>query len=136
MIFVVGLFVLVLALGAHLQLLDARELMSQGRLAEGTVTDAHGGGKRSTSYYFTYEFPAGTVTHARKDRSISYGDYATMRRGNRIQVWYDPANPERSITAPEMAEHESWANRLFFPLAGLALLGWGVARIIRHPRPA
>lgn len=50
LILVVGLFVLLLALGAHLQLLDARKLMSEGRLAEGTVTGARAGGKRSTSY--------------------------------------------------------------------------------------
>lgn len=136
LILVVGLFVLLLALGAHLQLLDARKLKSEGRLAEGTVTDTRTGGKRSTSYYFSYEFPAGAVTRARKDRTISYRDYAKMRRGNRIQVWYDPASPESSITMPEMAEHESWANRLFFPLAGLALLGWGIARIVRRRRPS
>jgi len=135
LIVAIGLFALLLALGAHLQLLEARKLMSQGRQTEGMVTEAHGGGKRSTSYYFSYEFPAGNVKHARKNRSIAYGDYTQMRPGTRIQVWYDPANPERSITTPELAEHESWANRLFFPLVGLALLGWGVARIVRRPRP-
>ena len=136
LILAVGLFFLLLALGAHLQLLEARKLMSQGRQAEGTVTEARGGGKRSTSYYFSYEFPAGAVSYAGKNRSIAYGDFTQMRSGGKIQVWYDAAHPERSITAAELAEHESWANRLFFPLLGLALIGWGTARIVRRSRPS
>ena len=53
--------------------------------------------------------------------------------GDRVKVWYDPGNPARSITRAELDDLESWPNRIFFPLAGLALLGWAIARL-RRPR--
>ncbi len=134
-IFVAGLFFLVLALGGHLQLLDARRVMAEGQSAEGTVTGLRRGAGKSASYYFSYEFPAGGTIHAKKDLGISYGDYHELRRGSRIKVWYDPANPAKSVTTPEMAEFESVPNRLFLPGVALALLGWWVARIVRK-RPS
>lgn len=135
-IFVAGVFFMLLALGGHLQLLEARRLMAEGRSAEGTVSGVRGGGRKSSSYYFSYEFPADGVMHARKDVGISYGDYHELRGRSRIKVWYDPENPARSITTPEMAEFESVPNRLFLPVVGLALLGWFVARIVRRsPAP-
>jgi hypothetical protein len=134
-IFVVGLFFLVLALGGHLQLLDARKLMAEGKSAEGTIIGARSGGKKSASYYFSYEFPAGGVLHARKDVGVSYSDYQKLRAGSRILVRYDPGNPAKNVTTPEMAEFESIPNRLFLPGVALVLLGWWVARIVRK-RPA
>ena len=134
MIFVVGLFFLVLALGGHLQLLDARRVMAEGAKVEGSVTRSYSGGRRSTAYYFDYEYPAvgGQKLSGRK-RSISYSDYERLRPGTKVPVWHDARNPERSITTAEMAELESGANRLFLPLVGLALIAWGIARIFRRP---
>jgi uncharacterized protein DUF3592 len=135
LILAAGLFFLLLALGGHLQLLEARKVMAEGQPAEGTVTGLRRGTGKSASYYFSYEFPAGGAMHARKDAGVSYGDYQGLRQGTRIKVWYDPAHPAKSITTPEMAEFESVPNRLFLPAAALLLLGWGVVRIVRR-RPA
>lgn len=135
-IFLAGLFFAVLALGGHLQLLEARKVMAQGQAIEGTVTGLRRGTGKSASYYFSYEFPAGGVMLARKDASISYSDHHELRQGSRIKVWYDPANPASSVTAPEMAEFESIPNRLFLPGVALLLLGWWVARLVRRRSPA
>lgn len=126
-----ALLCLLLALGSHLLLLEARDLMAQGRQVEGTVTETRTGGRRSTRYSFSYAYPAGSVRYAKANRTIAYRDYARMRRGQTIAVWYDPANPERSITVAEMADYESLANRLFFLLAGLAFLVWAITRVVR-----
>jgi uncharacterized protein DUF3592 len=136
-IFVAGLFFLLLALGGHLQLLDARRLMAKGGKVEGSVTQAYSGGRRSTAYYFDYEYPAaGGLKLSGKKRSISYSDYERLRPGTKVPVWHDPGNPGRSVTTAEMAELESWANRLFFPLVGLAFLAWGIYRVVgRRPAP-
>ena len=134
-ILVAGLFFLVLALGGHLQLLDARRVMAKGQATEGTVTGARSGGQKSASYYFSYEFPAGGVVHARKNVGVSYSDYQKLRAGSKIQVRYDPENPAKNVTAPEMAEFESVPNRLFLPVVALALLGWWLARVVRRRPP-
>jgi uncharacterized protein DUF3592 len=134
-IFLAGLFFAVLALGGHLQLLEARKVMAQGQPVEGTVTGLRRGTGKSASYYFSYEFSAGGATHAKKDAGISYGDFQELRQGRKISVRYDPAHPAHSITAPEMAEFESIPNRLFLPGVALLLLGWWVARLVRR-RPA
>jgi hypothetical protein len=134
-IFATGLFFLLLALGGHLQLLEARTVMAEGRTAEGTVTALRRGGQKSASYYFSYEFPAGSAIQAKKDLSISYSDFHALRKGSNIKVWYDPASPAKSVTIPEMAEFESIPNRLFLPGIAVLLLGWWIARLVRR-RPA
>ena len=134
-IFLAGLFFAVLALGGHLQLLEARTVMAQGQSVEGTVTGLRRGTGKSASYYFSYEFPAGGAIHARKDAGISYSHHQELRQGSKIKVWYDPANPLTSVTTPEMAEFESIPNQLFLPGVALLLLGWWFARLIRR-RPA
>ena len=135
LILAAGLFFLLLALGGHLQLLDARKVMAEGQPAEGTVTGLRRGTGKSASYYFSYEFPAGGAMHARKDVGVSYSDYQKLRTGSKILVRHDPENPAKNVTAPEMAEFESVPNRLFLPVAALLLLAWAVARIVRR-RPA
>ena len=134
-VFAAALFFLLLALGNHLQLLEARTIMAEGQSAEGTVTGVRRGTGKSASYYFSYEFAAGGAMHAKKDAGISYDNYQALRQGNRIKVRYDPAHPDKSITAPEMSEFESIPNRLFLPGVALLLLGWWVARLVRR-RPA
>jgi uncharacterized protein DUF3592 len=134
-IFLAGLFFAVLALGGHLQLLEARKVMAQGQPVEGTVTGLRRGTGKSASYYFSYEFPAAGMMRARKDAGISYSDHHELRQGSKIKVWYDPANPANSVTTPEMAEFESIPNRLFLPGVALLLLGWWVTRLVRR-RPA
>lgn len=126
-----GLLCLLLALGAHLQLLEARKLMSQGQQVEGTVTERRAGGRRSSRYSFSYTYPAGNIAHTKANLTIGYRTYTRLSSGQTIPVWYDPTDPERSITAPELADYESLANRLFFPAAALALLVWAIRRMLR-----
>ena len=135
LIFLAGLFMLLLALGAHLELVEARRLIAGGRQAEATVTEV-GAPRRSTAYRYSYAYSVGNARYARSDRSIPYGLRDSVRPRSRIAVWYDPAKPALATTTAELAEHESWANRLFFPVAGLALLGWAIARIVRARRRA
>lgn len=135
LIFVAALFFLVLALGAHLQLLEARQLMAEGRAADGTITGVRKGRGKSSSYYFSYAFSVGGATHARTDVSVPYGEYQTLQEGRNLQVRYDPADPGKSVTKPEMAQLESWPNRLFFPILSLMFIGWWVARLARR-RPS
>ena len=127
-----ALLCLLLALGAHLQLVATRTLMSQGRPVEGAVTGTWAGGRRSSRHDFSYAYLAGNVRHVKDHRMIRYRDYVALDSGHAITVRYDPADPDRSITAPELADAESWGNRLFFPLIGLALLGWALKRMVRR----
>jgi Tfp pilus assembly protein PilW len=136
LIFLAGLFVLLLALGAHLQLVEARQLVAGGKKTEGTVTQVGSARRRSTHYRVSYTYPVGNVAYTKSDRSISYGDANALTRGAKIPVWYDAANPEVATTTAELAEQEHLANRIFFPLIGFALLTWAVVRIVRPRRAA
>lgn len=134
LIFLAGLVLLVLAAGAHLQLLEARKLIASGRQVQGTVT-AVGTPRRSTASRYSYSYPVGkAMGYSRVERSIPYAMRDSLGRGSKIAVWFDPANPAAATTTAELAEHESWGNRLFFPLTGIALLGWAIARIVRSRR--
>lgn len=129
-----GLFFLLLGLGAWLQLVEAREVRATGALAEATVTGKRAGGKRSSRHDFSYTVRVGQRQFDRTVTGIGYRDYERLQVGERILVWYRAEDPARSLSEVELAELESWPNRLFLPLAGLALLAWGVARMIRRPR--
>lgn len=125
-----GLLFLLLALGGHLQLVEARELMSAGTQAQATITQKWSGGKRSSRHDFSYAFRVGDGQFEKTVTGIAYRDYEAMQVGARIAVWYEPANPARNVTGPELADLEWWPNRLFGLFAGLALCGWAVARIL------
>lgn len=129
-----ALFFLGLALGGHLQLLEARKLMATGTQAEATVSQKWSGGKRSTRYDFSYTFRVGDRSIERTVTGIGYGDYVKLQVGQRIPVWHEPSNAAKNITRTEMADLESWPNRLFGFVLGFALLGWGIARIVRRSR--
>jgi hypothetical protein len=128
-----GLFFLALFLAMHVQLVEARKLMETGARAEGTVTQMVGASKRSGRRDFTYAFRVGTEQFAKTVTGVGYDDYSEMRIGQTIVVRYRPDNPDRNITQPELTDLESWANRLFGLAVGLALIGWGIARIVRRP---
>jgi len=130
-----GLFFALLALGGHLQLLEARRVMAEGQATEGTVNGLRKGTGKSASYYFNYEFSAGGAKHVKADVGLSYGDFHALRNGSKVKVWYNPANPAVSATLQERAEYESWPNRLFLPGVSVLLLGWWIARLVRK-RPS
>ena len=134
LILLAGLFILLLALGAHLGLVEARKLVAEGRQTEGTVSELVAA-KGSTDYRYGYTYSVGTSRLMRTNQSIPFGEKDKLRPGTKIRVWYDPANPEHATAQAELAEQESWGNRIVFPLIGAALIGWGVARIFRR-KPA
>lgn len=133
LILAVGLFVLLLALGSHLQLDEARKLMAQGRQAEGTVTEAYTVRRGSASAY-SYIYAVGSTNYSKSKRSIARSERARVPAGTKIPVWYDLAQPERATTRAEIAEMEDLGNRVIFPLIGLLLIGWAIARILHKGR--
>lgn len=123
-----ALLFLALAFGSHRQLVESRRLLEAGATTEGVVTEAVTA-RRGTATSFSYRFEAAGRGYAAARRSIPWGLREENAAGSRVKVWYDTANPNRSVTMAEMAELENWANRLFFPIAGVALLGWAIARM-------
>jgi hypothetical protein len=132
-LFVAALFFALLTLGGHLQLLDARRVMAEGQVTQGTVTGLRKGTGKSSSYYFTYEFFAGGAKHAKTDVSVSYDAFHALRNGSKVKVWYDPANPAASATQQERDEFEFWPNRLLLPGITALLLGAWIWRLVRRP---
>ncbi len=133
LILVAGLFAVVMTFAHHQWVLGARELMLTGAQAQGTVTEQLGT-RGSNAKYYSYTFRAGTREWVATRRGIPWAA-REIPVGAKIAVRYDPAKPEDSITAAELEEAENWANRMLFPLAAAALLGWGVARIARRKKP-
>ena len=129
-----ALVFLLLALGGHLQLVEARQLMATGIRAQATVTQKWAGGKRSSRYDFSYAFRVGDRNFEKTVTGIGYGDYERLQVGQPIAVWHEPANPANNITHPDLDDRESWPNRLFGVVLGFVLLGWGMVRIVRRPR--
>jgi hypothetical protein len=129
----VALFFFVLAGGAHLQLREARTLVETGASGEATITEILGGGSRGGSHRYSYAFMVGADRFAQHRRDITYDARYSTKVGDRVKVWYDRGNPAKSVTRAELDSLESWPNRAFFPLAGIALLAWALARL-RRPR--
>ena len=130
-----ALFFLVLGAGNHLQLVEARELVEAGTPVEGVVTERISR-RKSNSYDFHYRYSVGGREYAALRRSGPYSMRDELAPGSKIRVWHDRAEPSRSTTRAELAELESIPNRLFFPLAGVALLAWAIQRMRRRPQPA
>lgn len=128
----VALVFLLLAGGAHLQLQEARRLLEAGAATEATLTEVLGAGSRGGSHRYSYSFMVGADRFAQQRRDITYDARYSSKVGDRVKVWYDPADPTKSVTRAELDTLEAWSNRLFFPLVGLALLAWAVARTIRR----
>ena len=129
-----ALLFLILAVGNHLQLQDARSLRESGVATEATLSEVLGGGARGGSHRYSYSFVVGAERFAQQRRDITYDARYSSKVGDRVKAWYEPRDPRKSITQAELDSLESWSNRLFFPLAGLALLAWTIARTIRRPR--
>jgi hypothetical protein len=127
---VAGVFFALLGLGIEMQVSQLRGLMASGAQAEGTITEQLGQ-RKSNAKFYSYRFRAGDREWTAARRDIPYSA-REIPIGARVPVRYDPANPERSVTPAELEEAEGWGNRLVFPLVAVALLGWGVMRIVRR----
>jgi len=128
-----GLAAALLTVGHSLTIEQSRELMRSGARAAGIVTEQLGT-KGSNAKHFSYRFRAGEreVTATRRDIPWAAREIPV---GSPIEVRYDAAKPERSVTAPELEEAEKWGNRLFFPLLAAGLFGWAIGRVVRRPKP-
>lgn len=132
---VLAAFFGLLAIGHSLQVEEARRVWATGKAADGTLT-AHHGRRKSTVREYDYSYRVDGRELIAEKRSIPWGA-REIPVGSRLDVRYDPAEPERSMTPAELQELENWANRAFFPLVALALLG-GAAYVAlrRGKRPA
>jgi hypothetical protein len=96
----------------------------------GQITNARTSyGKRGrTRHYITYRYDVGDKRYA------SDGECrvrASLPNGAPIQVWYDPAAPERAISAPEQAYGRELEWVFLWGILGAVLVGGGVVRIAR-----
>jgi hypothetical protein len=114
--------------------------MEDGSTVQGTVTELIGA-KGGNTYRYSYAYPVGGSTLTTSNRSIPTAARDESRPGTIIQVRYDPAKPERSMTAAELEDLESWPDRIIFPVVAILLLAAGVMRIrslrprVRPPAP-
>lgn len=123
-------FFALLALGHALQVDEAQRVWATGKATEGTLTEHHGRRKGNLrEYTYTYRVDGRELTAERRTIPWSAREIPV---GSKLDVRYDPADPEASVTPAELREFESWANRAFFPLVAAALFGWGIARIVRR----
>ena len=129
----VGVFLLFVALADYRALREARRLTEGGTLAWGLVTEIRRS-ERSSNDDFSYEFNAAGRNYRKHRIEVGRANIGEFVAGQRIAVWYDQANPSRSTTAPERARLEELPSRIFFPLSGLALLAFGIARAARRSR--
>lgn len=132
LILVAALFAAIMTFAHHQSVQRARELMRTGAQAQGTVTEQLGT-RGSNAKYYSYTFRAGTRGWVATRRDIPWAA-RELPVGAKVAVRYDPANPERSITAAELEETESWGNRILFPLVAAALFAWGIGRVVRRKK--
>ena len=129
----IGLFMLLVALADYRALREARRLIEEGTLAWGLVTEIRRSELRSNDE-FSYEFKAAGRIYGKHRIEVGGANLGEFVAGQRIAVWYDQANPGRSITAPERARLEELPSRIFFPLSGLAFLAFGIVRAALRSR--
>jgi uncharacterized protein DUF3592 len=127
----VGFFMLLVALADYRTLRDARRLSTEGTRTDGLIMEIRRSQRRANDD-FSYEFSAFGRTYGKHRVEVGGANLGELAAGQRIPVWYEAANPQLSITAPERARLEELPSRIFFPLLGLALLAFGIVRSARH----
>ena len=129
---VLAAFFGLLAIGHSLQVEEARRVWATGKAADGKLT-AHHGRRKSTVREYDYSYRVDGRELVAEKRSIPWSA-REIPVGSRLEVRYDPADPEHSMTPAELQELENWANRAFLPLVALALLGGAVYVAFRRER--
>lgn len=127
---VLSAFFALLSIGHAIQVDEARQVWAAGKPTDGTLT-AHHGRRKSTVREYTYTDRVDGRELIAEKRSIPWGA-REIPVGSRLEVRYDPADPERSMTPAELQELENWANRAFLPLVALALLGGAIFVALRR----
>ncbi|MEO5676903.1 MAG: DUF3592 domain-containing protein [Usitatibacter sp.] len=100
---------------------EARALARYGVQTTGTVTQAHLGGKRNTRHYIGYRYVV-----AGKDLSkggeVTEEAFSELTVGVSLPVRFDPDDPHRAISGPELARIESLWTRVGFSASSAMLL--------------
>lgn len=132
---VLSAFFALLSIGHAIQVNEARQVWATGKATDGTLT-AHHGRRKSTVREYDYSYRVDGRELIAEKRSIPWAA-REIPVGSRLEVRYDPADPERSMTPAEQQELENWANRAFLPLVALALLGGAIfVAFRRRPKPS
>jgi hypothetical protein len=129
---VLSAFFGLLAIGHSLQVEEARRVWATGKVADGTLT-AHHGRRKSTVREYDYTYRVEGRELLAEKRSIPWSA-REIPVGARLEVRYDPADPEHSMTPAELQELENWANRAFLPLVALAFLGGSIFVALRRAK--
>lgn len=111
----------------------ARELAASGIQTRATVTGMRLTGKRGRSHNLSYRFRVAEREFGGTDRRIPSEKYDELDVGAEIAVRFDPANPHRHVTGPELEELERWSDRIGYSLLSLAFLTACVSRL-RDPK--
>ena len=119
---------------AHTTLEEARALAASGIQTRAVVTGLSISGKRKSSHNLGYRFRVGDKDAGADHRRIPPARYHELEIGDEIPVRFDPANPHRHITAPELEQLERWGERIGFPFLSLAFLVWSYAHFRDRPR--
>ena len=132
---------LALGIAAVLQqqtLNEARALARDGVQTTATLTQAKVWGKRNTRYWVEYHYVV-----AGKDLSgggeAAEEAFSQLTVGMSLPVRFDPDNPERAISEPQLALLESWRTRVGYPAVSAVLLvtfGVRVRNWIRAKAPS
>jgi len=131
LILVASGFFALLGIGHLVAVENAEKLWARGKPAEGTLT-AHHGRRKSNMSEYTYDYRVGDQGYTAERRSVPWSA-RELPIGARLEVRYDPEDPDRSITPAELEEARKWPNKAFFFVVSAAFLGWAVRRIVKRP---
>lgn len=123
-------FFAMLGFGHLLQVRQKQDVWEYGAKTEGTLL-AHHGRRKSTLKEYTYAYRVAGREYVAERRAIPFSEQG-IPVGTRLEVRYDPRDPERSVTPAELAQAESWSDRAFFFIVSGALVAWAGSRIFRR----
>ena len=131
LILVASGFFALLGIGHLLVVKELEQLWVQGHAAEGTLT-AHHGRRKSNMSEYSYTYRVGGEEFTAERRSVPWSA-RDLPVGSRLDVRYDPAEPDRSVTPAELEENGKWTNQAIFFVVAAGFLAWAVRRIVKRP---
>ena len=123
-----------MGIGNNVELDNGRRLAREGIQTTAVVLAARESGRKGRSYYVSYRYKA-EGREIRREAKVDRASYLETAEGMWIPVRFDASDPNRSITAGELARLESWGER-FGPFAGAALMVAGFLSRIPPSPPA
>jgi Protein of unknown function (DUF3592) len=135
---VYGLGFGIAAVVAQQTLDEARALAREGVQTTATVTQAKLWGKRNTNYYIAYRYVV-AATDLSRGGDVTEEAFSELTVGKSLPIRFDPDNPQRAISGPELALIESWKTREGYSGVSVGLLvifGVRVRNWIRAKAPS